>query len=277
VLVPGVLGETRWPALASYFICGSLAYVVVYVLSPGYLETGYLERLVPFASFLFETAIALLIYLVWSVLLRMWASAAPIAIGRTPVRSLATAGALCALLLVAGYWMNVQIVHVSLLPPTDFMFIRQLANPPFRGASFAVSTYAAPIYAYTGEWAYFDFRMGDKDGGTVTVTDDGYQVARDAAKYLWLADRQQNTAYQRPEYFLCYQHQDLHTAVARLTNGRREGCSYAGPVKYARDPAQLSVAQDVVARDESGRDSWAIVKLDWSILDQRAHRHVVST
>jgi hypothetical protein len=164
--------------------------------------------------------------------------------------------------------MKVQIVHVSLLPPTDFMFARQLANPPFRGASFAVNTYAGPIYAYTGEWAYFDFRLGDKDGGAVTVGKGGYRVTRDATKYLWLADRQRNADYQRPEYFLCYQHQDLHTAVTRLTTAKSEGCSHTGPVKYATDRAQLSVAQEVVARDESGRDSWAIVKLDWSILDR---------
>jgi hypothetical protein len=277
VLVPGALGETRWPELASYFVCGALAYVIVYMLSPGYLETGYLERLVPFASFVFETAIALMIYLAWSMLRRLWTSATPVAIMQTPLPSLATTGALFSLLLVAGYWVNVQIVHISLLPPTDFMFIRQLGNPPFRGASFAVNTYAAPIYAYTGEWAYFDFRMGDKDGGTVTVDNDGYHVTRDATKYLWLADRQRNAEYQRPDYFLCYQHQDLHTAVTRLTNGRREGCSYAGPVRYAGDRAQPSVAQEVVARDESGRDSWAIVKLDWGILNQRMHRHEVST
>lgn len=277
VLVPGVLGETRWPALASYFICGTLAYVIVYVLSPGYLETGYLERLVPFASFVFETAIALMIYLAWSMLRRLWLRATPLTIVQQPLGSLATMGALSALIIIAGYWVKVQVVHVTLLPPTDFMFIRQLGSPPFRGASFAVNTYPAPIYAYTGEWAYFDFRMGDKDGGTVTVSDDGYQVTRDATKYLWLADRQQNTEYQRPKYFLCYQHQDLHTAVIRLTNGRREGCSYAGPVRYANDRTQPSVAREVIAQDASGRDSWAIVKLDWSILDERVHRHELST
>ena len=189
VIIPGVIGETAWPALASYFVCGALAYVIVYMLSPGYLESGYLERSVPFASFVFETAIALVIYLAWSVLRRLWREcAAWLAIASQPLRSLATAAALYVLLLVAMYWAKVQMVHVSLLPPTHFMFIQQLGKAPFRGASFAVNTYAAPVYAYTGEWAYYDSRLGDNDGGAVT-SQRWVPVNRDATKYLWLADR----------------------------------------------------------------------------------------
>src|SRR5262249_4179376 len=164
-----------------------------------------------------------------------------------------------------------------LLPPTEFMFIRQLASPPFRGSSFAVNTYAAPVFTYTGEWAYYDVLLGEKDGGTVTVRDGGYQVIRNAAKYLWLADRPQNQEYQGPAYFLCFQGEDLHTAVTRLKTRWSEGCSRAGPVRYASDRSQLSVAREVVAQDVSGRDSWAIVKLDWSVLDQHAHKTEIRT
>jgi len=291
VLIPSAIRDTQWPALASYFICGLFAYVVVYLLSPGYVATGYLDRTVPFASFLFETAIGLVIFILWSVPRRLLTDtrdlrhraenrtqgppAARIAFSREP-RSLATAGSLIVLLLITGYWVRVQAVHVSLIPPTDFMFVQQLGKPPFQGASFAVNTYAAPIYAYTGEWAYYDFRLGDKDGGAVTATDHGYRVIRDVDTYLWLADRADRTKYQRPQYFLCYEHQDLHTAVSRL-HGGSPGCSLAGPVKYASDPTQFSVAREVVARDQSGRNSWAIVKLDWAVLDRQPHSSGIGT
>jgi hypothetical protein len=166
----------------------------------------------------------------------------------------------------ALFWVTLQATHARLLPATHFAFIKQLARPPFRGASFAVDTYAAPIYAYTGQWAYFDTRLGAPGGAGVSLTDDGYVADRDARSYLWLADRQ-NDRYQRPDYFLCIRFQDLRTAVYRI-RGVNVGCASAGAVKHASERKELSVAREIVARDPSGNDNWAIVSLDWSILDR---------
>ena len=136
-----------------------------------------------------------------------------------------------------------------------------------RGASFAANTYAAPIYAYTGQWAYFDTRLATADGGAVSLTEEGYVVNRDARSYLWLADRASNRRYSRPDYFLCFWYQDLKTVVYRF---RRVpfGCSFAGVVEGAAGGKGLTVADSIAAQDKSGRDSWAIVRLDWSILDR---------
>jgi len=183
---------------------------------------------------------------------------------------LAVAGCACLFLFAASFWVKVQATHARLLPATHFGFMKQLRETPFRGASFAANTYAAPIYAYTGQWAYFDTRLALPDGGAVSLslTDESYAVNRDARSYLWLADREVNEEYQRPDYFLCFWYQDLRTAVYRL-RGIGVGCSSAGIVKDANNRETLTVADTIVARDASGHDNWAIVKLDWSILKRR--------
>jgi hypothetical protein len=336
--------ETRWRSLASFLICGLLAYVVVYLLSPGYIQSGYLQRSSPFVSFVFQTAIALTVYAAWRVVapwvaclarwrpasarvpqsttpmlrgvrqpafvflfrlrsskpfvavhLRVppfptwWLPAALTQIYRFGTRThaagtrMSTAGSrgvmrlaagACAVLLLALvlfpilFWIALQASHARLLPATHFGFIKQLARPPFVGASFAANTYAAPIYAYTGQWAYFDTRLALPDGGAVSLSEHGFVVNRDARSYLWLADRDLNEQYLHPDYFLCFWYQDLRTAVYRLS-GISLGCSSAGIVQHASNQQPFSVADTIVARDLSPRDSWAIVKLDWTVL-QRA-------
>jgi len=272
-LTPSSVGAARWPGVASYLACGLLAYVVTYALSPGYVQSVYLQRWVPFASFVFEMAIALTVYLSWQVTVAAARNTmrgqlpGSRYVGITRIGSRVSAAACVAFLLFVGlFWLVLQSSHVRLLPPTHFGFMKQLGAPPFRGASFASSTYAAPLYAYTAEWAYFDPVLGGPDGGLVSRKEDGFVVNHDARSYLWLADRERNPKYARPAYFLCFQYQDLRSAVYRI-NGVRTGCSSMGVVKYANDLTRLSIADRIVARDSSGEDRWAIVKLNWSLLD----------
>jgi len=232
------------------------------------------------ASFVFEMAIALTIYVAGraaAALLARLARRPPLETGgsvstaarvvRRTANGIAVAACVAVLVFPAVFWFALQASYVRLLPATHFAFIKQLREQPFRGASFAVNTYAAPIYAYTGQWAYFDTRLAQPDGGAVSLTEEGYVVNRDARSYLWLADRELNEEYQRPDYFLCFWYQDLRSAVDRL-RGNAVGCSSAGIVKDANNREPLTVADTIVARDASGQDSWAIVKLDWSILER---------
>jgi hypothetical protein len=266
-----IASPARWPRLAAYLGCGCAAFVVVYILSPGYIRSGYLDRSVAFFSFVLQTAIALALYVIVCIVGRLiaWARSAlatSVSVSERICLPL-TAGALALLLVFAvSYWVNLQVTYARLLPATHFGFMKQLGDEPFRGASFAANTYAAPIYAYTRQWAYFDTRLAAAQGGAVSLTDEGYVVDRDARSYLWLADRESNDQYLRPDYFLCFSYQDLKTVVYRL---RRVplGCSLAGVVAAAGGEG-LTVADSIAAQDRSGRDSWAIVKLDWSLLDR---------
>ena len=266
-----VASEARWPLLVAYLSCGCTAFVIVYYLSPGYVHSGYLDRLVAFFSLVLETAIAVVLYIFIRIAGRLMTLVRAAFATSTPIServglSLAAGVAASLLVVATSYWMNLQTTYTRLLPPTHFGFMKQLGDEPFRGASFAANTYAAPIYAYTGQWAYFDTRLGLQDGGAVSPGENGTVVDRDARTYLWLADRESNREYERPEYFLCVTYQDLRTIVYRRRNVPL-GCSTGGVVRQAIHRDKPSVGDVLVGRDPVN-DSWAIVKLNWSALDR---------
>jgi hypothetical protein len=212
-----------------------------------------------------QAAVALLFYVGWCAL-RWSVTIASTASARRIQRLPESAAAIgCGLVLgfLGLYWVSIQAAYAQLLPASHFMFIKRLAEPPFQGKSFVANAYAAPVYASTAQWAYFDTRLVLPEGGRIVWKEDGPVVNRDGRTYLWLADRD-NPEYLRPEYFLCFQHQDLRTAVQRV-HGRRTGCSSTDIVKDAVEKNRPSIAERVMARDESGADHWAIVKLQWNV------------
>jgi hypothetical protein len=124
-----------------------------------------------------------------------------------------------------------------------------------------VNTYAAPVAWYTGSWAYLDERMSS---GAVSMTDQGVKVDRDPGTYLWFADRDVNSAYLKPDYYVCLYRQDLAILVDRLSKPSHApyGC-VNGIVKRAEDNDQQLVRDSLVDQDPNSYRTWAVVKLDW--------------
>jgi hypothetical protein len=272
-------GELR--AAASYLGCGMLAYAAVYVLTPGYVFSGYLVRSAPLPVFVIDVLLAFVVFLLLRIAARalhglhaVWLRRSDISGsppagafegGRLAAVSATFGAATLVLVFFGGWWTYLQLSYLALLPPTHFAFLSTLASPPFKGSSFAVSTYAAPIADFTGQWAYFDALMGS---GKTVLTPEGYVVERDTESYLWFADRASNPAYLKPDYYACMIPQDLALVVARLSNTVSDIslCSRYALVKHAipiTGPDQEPLQNTVVAADPTGQDSWAIVKLDW--------------
>jgi hypothetical protein len=173
-------------------------------------------------------------------------------------------------LILPAYWLLVQVRYLDWMPPRHYAFLKDLAQPPFRGASFVVNNYAAPVAAYTGGWAYFDPAISqayfEEKNGRLHLAGD--------RKYLWFADRNTNLEYRRPDYFVCMIAQSPAALVNRILRkygrGRGEpGCSQLPLVRLALDERQAPPGLKLVAYDRAGMeaigfDSWAIIKLDWS-------------
>lgn len=275
-------------AMVRYLGCGFIAFGIVYALSPGYVFTGYFYRSAPLAVFLTDVLVAVAMYVVLVVGIKAvrrfpahwqafhsWARTASVrhpGWGTMPAETTffaAGAGSLAMailggglLLFTAGYWINLQATYVTLLPPTHFSFLKTLAKPPYRGASFVVNTYAAPVAAYTGQWAYFDPVIST---GNIQLTDDGYAVDRDTESYLWLADKRDNPAYRRPDYYACMIPQSFPTVLGRLQNRSQDFgiCSGIGIVQRVLSEDREVLRHRFIAMDTTDHDSWAILKLDW--------------
>lgn len=253
-----------------FFLLGELAYVVIYWLSPGYVLTGYQWRHAPLTVFLTCVLPAAAVYILFLVASRAWkelsqgeASGEVVDLRRKFDRMLPRfTGAAAAVVaaFVCIYWAVLQTTYVRLLPPDHFSFLKTLRQPPYQGKSFVVTTYAAPVAAMTGAWAYFDPLM--TTGWKRTPR--SYEVPRDT-RYLWLADRWNNKAYQRPDYYACMLGQNLPQVAARLNNPSAppSGCSVQGLVHNVTQANTPAIDYQLMGTSGSESDSWAIVKLDY--------------
>ena len=162
---------------------------------------------------------------------------------------------------LAAYWVGLQGSYLRMLPPDHFAVLKELRKPPFAGQSSVLNTYAAPAAAMTGQWAYFD---GIYFMNRIHRTESGYVVERDLQNYLWLADRDVNPDYQRPQLFICLLQQSLHNVVADLGKGFQEYHNYCPrlPIVAAAVEGTGLMQHKLLAADRSPRGSWAIIQLD---------------
>ena len=168
------------------------------------------------------------------------------------------------------FWFHIQIKSVTVFPPHHFNFIKKLASPPYAGSSFVVNNYAAPVAAYTQQWAYFDPKIGN----ALTLKDSlGKLKLIGDNKYLWFADKKTNEAYRRPDYFICIFYQTLGSAVVisqRLSGSPpylTTGCNNLPIFKLAskpNNPFGLELAEmDLEGPSDVGYVRWAIIKFNW--------------
>jgi hypothetical protein len=286
VTTPRLIGRQaarEFIPIARYLACAVIAYAGTYLLVPGYVYSGYLVRSAPLTVFLTDPLIGAATYLVIRAAARAFRrvranvtrtnrrlhAPCPGRFGSTFVPLVTGSAAMVLLagaltMYLSGFWIYLQASYVQLLPPTHFAFLSMLSEAPFARSSFAVNEYAAPVAAFTGQWAYYDPKISD---GQVQLSDQGFQFERDTETYLWLADRRENPAYQRPEYFACMIPQSFETLVHRLKPelgiGTNSECSTLGIVALARGRKGSALRPQVVASDTSGKDYWAILKLSW--------------
>ena len=281
--------------LVPYLACGLAAYVIVYVLAPGYIFSGYLIRFAPLAVFAFGLIYALAVAVIVAALVRAAALVRGLAQARTtsqsssvnghapaarlgrarssvdrPAPAWARPAAAGATLAMAGllaatlaYWAHVNLAYIGFMPPTYLSFIRILSEPPYRGASFISNNYPAHVAYFTGEWAYTDLGIGR---GQVRLTErDGFTARQDLNTYLWMADKRENPAYRWPRYYLCLRNPGLDVALARVTGHRLEEqtCDAIPLVKQAAEGTSPILNHRLVAADQGPLKYWAILELDW--------------
>jgi hypothetical protein len=269
-----VLGRTRARTLArlpSFFASGLLAYIAVYPVFTGYVYSGYFYRQAPFLVFLTDSLVAVAWYLVAGAIVRcarrlrspLNKARSVMSILRSPTRvtSLAGLGTLAAVFVAC--WGCLQAVYVKAAPPGQFAFLGLLEEPPLRGGSFVVNTYAAPVAATSGSWSYIESSLFS---GTLKLTTQGWQVQRDH-QYLWLADGETNPAYLKPDYALTIASiPSVTDALSRRINGPDDAPDTPGPAdanglaQRALHPPQAFLHDSVVASDHA---NFSVVKFDW--------------
>ena len=173
-----VLGRARADQLRGilpYVVCGAIAYSAVYMISPGYVLSGYLSRFAPLAVFVLDIPLAIAVYLVVGATVRAVEllcehRARGLVTGQLIAPAVRAGLLVGGLTFLVGFWLQVQVAAIWLLPPNAAAFMKLLGEPPLRGSSLVSNTYIAPLAAYTGEWGYIDPSAGP---WKVEATDSG--------------------------------------------------------------------------------------------------------
>jgi hypothetical protein len=258
-----------------YLGAAIIAYTFVYLLSPGYLMQGYLVRYVPLAVFITDVWIALFFYML--VTMVRASHAAVVIQGREVFRGAIQRGgdlrilvrphlmrALAVILLVFAvlYWARVQAVYVAAVPLSDYLFMRQFAQEPYRGATFISDAYAGPLAYFAGTWAYADDFIYEN----LYVEKSGRVTQLISGDRLWEADRDTNTSYLHPQYYVCIRTPTLYMAATfvSLRPGERLSQCSSEPIVHSAREGLGPYRNTVVAEDQGPWDMWAIVRLDRS-------------
>jgi hypothetical protein len=239
-------------------LCVLSALLLVTILLPGYLYSGYMVRycnfLAPFLTLFFGYGLSWLIGI----------SGRSVANVDARIVQPARVMGIVVVATIALGWCAVQAMMVELIPPGEFArLVAALRQYP--GQTVVSKTYAAPFFLSTGAWAYFDLRFGRAE---TVRSPAGYDYVHDLS-YLWFADRDRNPEYRRPVLYVCDAIPLLPEAMERrlkkeTTPGRKWGCGSDRLVSLAKsgDTGHWP-SPKLLATDAEGGDRWAIMAIDY--------------
>ena len=245
---------------------GLIGFVVVLLLSPGYVLTGYLERYVPMLVFFIDAAIGVglgSLLVAADVAFKNGISTRP----AFPWRAIALAKGAAPIALVgiiATWWGYAQFTYVGIFPPDHFSFLKELRSSPYVGKTAVTNTYAAPIAAMTGTWAYNDPEL---PAAVVVENADGTASSfkSDMRTYVWFADKT-DPKYRHPDLFVCMLPQNFGYALLRLSGVQQPTCDGTALVHRASLKTQYDAATvKLLDKDPRATNAWTILDVDWEM------------
>ncbi len=247
----------RVAILIGSFLLGLLVVMIVF---PGYVYSGYMARYLNLLVLPFALFAGWVLYATGTLAVRFFENANFAARARS-VR-VAGAAAFAASGLLIAWWLAIQSANARLFPADGLAVAHALRALPSDAPKTIANSYPAPFAVATGQWSYLDESFSS--GRIVFSPASGYGHPLDR-KYLWFADRATNPDYNKPDAFICLLSPGYQSAAQQLVHsGRVNRCADNGIVQWtARNEPKTWPHHTISGRDQSGRDAWAIVSLDW--------------
>lgn len=240
------------------FLVTFAGYAIIYLLSPGYVLSGYVERLAPFAIFFLAGIPAIAVSSVTVAGYRIWInfrkrqnlfawSFGSVIVPICLVFAISTIGSL---------WLRVQTYYFTELPPNYLAFPKKLAVAQFEGASFGVNNYAAVVAYYSRGWATMDTALATPS----ISTGNGEPRRLTDRSYRWFADWNVNPDYQSMRYYACMKMPTFDSMLA-LRDPKKFGYRYnfcdSEPILKSGSPFD----DRLVASDFTPPRYWSVVAL----------------
>ncbi len=247
-----------------------VGFVATYFIFTGYIHSGYLLRQNPFLVFATDLGLALALFLFISPIARRVERGKHHFFAMFARRHASGKMALQVAVLTAvavgigAAWLNLQLEYLRAIPLDNFAFLKTLKEAPYRGSSFVVTTYAAPVTTKTKSWAIMEPALFS---GSIDLTERGFQMTRDDS-YKWFADSETNPKYSRPDYSLAIAPTSWAYSQAQYLDhpAGNSASTYLtdsfGLIRRAQEPFKVFLNQQISAI-VSEPLPYAIVKLDW--------------
>ncbi|HEY1980248.1 MAG TPA: hypothetical protein VGH13_09165 [Xanthobacteraceae bacterium] len=241
-------------AALPFFVSGLIGYLFVYVTSPGYVYSGYLDRLCPLLVFHLDTMLALGLFVPVAAALGSWGRNRKYLEGFSMAAVPGIFGLLAVTLVCC--WIRIQDRYFDLIPPDLFGFTKQLSAIAVPTTGIVSNTYAAPFGYIANTWAY---QSDVPPGGDLASLGTG----QTNNEYLWFADRNTNLSYRRPGLFVCFESLGIYPFRIDPDDPelytRRQHCAKMLVINSHRN-GDPDIA--LIARDKKF-DLWAIYGLKW--------------
>jgi hypothetical protein len=258
-----VLSEKFQAALPLLAAAGA-GYLFVWLWSPGYLVTGYLDRCCPIVTYAMYIIPALALW-AYGLSARVWCQGLlqPALLRTAPGLSCAAGAAIGAAILMLVFWIRVQAVSMKLLPPTFGRLMEVLESTMFQGKGFAVSNYPVPVAFSAKGWAWLDYYIDENMAKNVPPA-----PIRWDPDHFWIAEKGKTSSYTKPEFYVFYdQPYELGFAVnrAKVILGREKAHPRYLDSSIVRSAMGLEPSRfqnQLVGKDQGQWGAWAIVKPD---------------
>lgn len=241
-------------SIAPFLGSGALAYMIVYALSGGYVVSGYLLRLCPFINFHVIAFVALALTMAAAAAQTLLRQQRTSSFGR--LRWKCGMAAACIVIVFGSGWLVTQIKTYRFLPPDQIAFAKLLRTSPSSATGIVSNTYAIPFGHLAKTWAYTDVsRLVDLISAT----------KRARPLYLWMADQNTNTAYMKPDLYICFAALSTVAHIHAAKFGGEAQRSLCSP-EILQLPELGEDKTSVVTYDQAN-SQWAIIRLRWKAAD----------
>ena len=234
----------RYKALFYFFTSFFISTILVYIISSGYLWSGYVERAAPFLIFSKFLIYGFSLFFIYLILLRN--SSSQKFLLRFLVYILSVS--------IIFVWFYKQFYLIDEFKFNNYDFLRIIQEQKYRGKKI-ISNFNPASYSYLSKsTGYHDESLTDR---SIIISDNKFYLAF-GEKYLWL--KGSKDSYSKPDFLIC------SSNISHANNeGYKNACSNFDLIKNIDDYEFANIIEARLFDDPNNQPyRWVIVEFDYT-------------
>jgi hypothetical protein len=235
----------KYKALFYFFISFFISTILVYIISSGYLWSGYVERGAPFLIFSKFIIYGFSLFFIYIILLR--GSLSEFFLLRLLVYIITFS--------IIFVWFYNQFYLIKKFKFNNFDFLQIIKEEKYRGKKIISNFYPASYSYISKSTGYQDDKLTDR---LIINSDDHFYLTFND-KYLWL--RGSKEAYSKPDFLIC----STNFIYAINNQSYKNACSNFDLIKNINDYEFANIIEARFFADSNNQSyRWVIVEFDYT-------------